>query len=84
MTPKERAEKLVRDEPICLFVGGNRYDSAEREICALLADVEEAEYRANAARCDRAGNTHGGTTDTVGALACRRVAAAIRARGEAR
>jgi hypothetical protein len=43
------------------------------------AEEEAAEYECNAAACDAAGNTHGGTGDLHGAMACRAVAKRIRA-----
>jgi hypothetical protein len=42
------------------------------------AEEEAAEYECNAAICDAAGNTHGGTGDLHGAMACRAVAKRIR------
>lgn len=52
----------------------------EREQCVELCDAEEVEYSTSARRLDMAGAYDGATHDTCSAMACKRLAAAIRSR----
>lgn len=87
-TPEEAAAKVLADV-MAAEVRGDNMDpiiaSALRaqyvaglERAAEIARAEADEYLRNAKACDASGNTFGGSMDTNGASACRRVDSRIR------
>lgn len=64
-----------RDELVGAFAAGL---AAERELCAKLAEAESQKLAENSKRCDKDGNTFGGTVDAASASTLKYFAAAIR------
>lgn len=73
----KRVKQAIDDYELGRKAGKEEGRREERVRCVEICYNERREYEANATKCYKTGNSFGGTSDTIGALTCTRIAEEI-------